>query len=572
MMSRNLSHLSAVAGSSFDVSIGRFVAVLISFACLSSVWVQAQSPFTRDVFDAADLSIDNGNAFSDNTNNNGTYSFGTSYAMQAYVQMYRATGDTFYIDKLITTADNVLAQRDDVTLRFSDPSLQAPAWDRPGDFENYVGGAYASGLIIAPMVRFARLVSENPALAANPTYSAKASEYIDRSRETIAFFNDDFLVQRAPNQASYSTIRNDDRPSHPHADLTMAGVIRDFAQVVGGSEGQSLLSNVDDIQREFLDSAVYTSAQGNLAWQYSSRDLSVPGRLPDPDDLSHAANPARPLARLAVEDGSIITPAHARAFAKTIIEEVYQGGGIVAGGFSRDLDGTDRPEARAGNDPFNWSWGIAGGFIDLAQFDLRILPIAEEVQLQNYGLESGGRLWPALGIANLVRYAEVPQDLLLDVTVGEYSTAGPVAIDLTGPTQIQLINGTDPFDIQELTIELGGSGDERLREWDLSVLVDASAAPGLIDLDVALAILFLDGTGETKEITGSSLLPADFAITIGPQGGNALLEGTLQSTQQFNFFVTEAGSLVVVPEPTSFALLAIAGLLLSMRSARYRSR
>jgi hypothetical protein len=107
--------------------------MLVWTVCACGIAVEpAQAPLTRETFDRLDQAINQGDGFK--TGSGDQIAWGESYIMLAYVDMYRATKDTSYLDKLVDHADSVLRQRDDVR-GFKDYSGRSrPAWS--------VGGKY----------------------------------------------------------------------------------------------------------------------------------------------------------------------------------------------------------------------------------------------------------------------------------------------------------------------------------------------------------------------------------------------------------------------------------------------
>jgi len=92
----------------------------------AGVTVKQDQHINRALFDKLDKSINNGDGYK--TGLGGILAWGESYIMLSYVQMYRATGDTYYLDKLVDHAEHVLAQRDD-RRGFRDYSDRSrPAW------------------------------------------------------------------------------------------------------------------------------------------------------------------------------------------------------------------------------------------------------------------------------------------------------------------------------------------------------------------------------------------------------------------------------------------------------------
>src|SRR5437762_12594966 len=65
-------------------------------------------------FDRMDRRINNGQGYCGSLNTAGELAWGESYILQAYIEMYRATGDRAYLDDLVDHFDRVLSNRDDV--------------------------------------------------------------------------------------------------------------------------------------------------------------------------------------------------------------------------------------------------------------------------------------------------------------------------------------------------------------------------------------------------------------------------------------------------------------------------
>lgn len=479
------------------------------------------SPFTRQLFDQQDLAIDNGNAWRDDTNDGGTYSWGTANIMRGYLQMYRATDDAYYLDKLVATADHVLAKRDDVTLRLPAP-MRMPAWSEgaASAWPNYVGAGITTGNILLPMVRFARMVHDDPVLSANPAYAAKAANYVARAQETIAFLDDDFLYEYAPGKATYVPYRDErNRMGAVHQDATMADVLLDMYEITGNT---ALRDRAHRLARAIRQDGFINTPAGNKAWSYSYFGVN------DVDDLSHGAHAAPFMARYAKEYGQQISQLDAYSLAAAMTEEVYKGDGIVSTG----VNGTDRPQYRMGTNAFNWAWGYAGGLMELAPFDMRLIPIASEVQEHYYGTSAHQLGWPLYGVANLVRYNNVPQRVELSMQVVDggqiYRTVGSVQLTLLEPVELLLVNQGNPADAHAITLSLGGTGDDWAERWILQMSMQAFDAPELLNGDLTITLSLLDGVGSLKKIIGMEA-PPGFEADLVADGGQLRLEGTLTS-------------------------------------------
>lgn len=88
----------------------------------------------RETFDRFDHAWNNGNANADKNNESGALGWGEAYAMLSYVVMYEAHRDTYYLDRLVTHADQVLKHRDSVRGVKDYQGLSGPAWRAAGHY------------------------------------------------------------------------------------------------------------------------------------------------------------------------------------------------------------------------------------------------------------------------------------------------------------------------------------------------------------------------------------------------------------------------------------------------------
>lgn len=475
--------------------------------------IRYASPFTRAVFDQADQLINGGAGYTQYENTAGALSWGEAYIMRAYLRMYQATGDTYYLGKLVTHADAVLAKRDDVNPA---TTYTDPAWSFGS--RGYESAAVTTGHILQGLAEFARIVNADPTLS---FFAPKATEYIARTQESINFINTNFLFYLSGNRAAYRPFLGQPyRLDAPNADAAMGSVLYDMYHATGDVAQLTLARQIAQTQET---SAFFLTERGNQAWSYTYHGAG------DPEDFSHAAHVAPFLAEMGRE-GTILSDAQVASIVRTVLEEGFLGGGNTTAG----IEGSTSPEARIGSDPFVWNWGLAGGLIDLAQYDLRLLPATEAAQLRHYGLTSSGVGWPLLGIANLVRFNQVPQAVKLRISarVGEdeYGVAYPAVCGMAAPARIALENRRQPGDVRLLTVELGGSGDAWARQWDLTTKL-TTADPILLNAEVSVDVALLDGYENVKRIV-TATPRAGFLTSLRPEGQRATLSGPLSAQTQ----------------------------------------
>ncbi len=106
---------------------------LLLLSCGSTFAEQAASrPFTPEAFDRMAAAVTGARSRRPLTASD--IAWGESYVMVAYVEMYRATKETRYLDKLIEHADRVLAARDDVRGFKDYEGRSRAAWSVGGEY------------------------------------------------------------------------------------------------------------------------------------------------------------------------------------------------------------------------------------------------------------------------------------------------------------------------------------------------------------------------------------------------------------------------------------------------------
>lgn len=481
--------------------------------------IRYKSPFTRAVFDQQDLSINNGDGYKNSQNTDGALSWGESYIMRGYMQMYRATRDTYYLDKLVNHADAVLANRDDVN---PNPET-APGWTQGA--VGYMGASVSSGHIVWPMAEFARVVKSDPALAA---YHAKADAYIAKAEETMNWLDNTMRFDLLNDHSAYRVYPNGPiQLGATNGDMTAAMVLEQLYGATGNPTHRDL---ADRVARTTRTLGLYTTDQGNLAWSYSYSGAS------DAEDTSHGALVAPLIARLA-RQGRVFSPVQMQGLVQSLMNEAFLG----AGQFDRALDAGTISHTM-GTDPFEWAHGVAGGLADLAQFNLKLLPLAEAVQLRNYGTSAHNFGWPLHAIASMVRYNQIPQEMTVTATVTKngitYRCEIPASLTLVGPTELVLVNDANPGDVQRITLDLGGSGDDWAQTWQLALNVNAGTSAALQGGTLRLTVSGLGGYQDPKTLLGT-VLPGGYALVDNGPSGQLTAVGVLGANSTFLFNANE---------------------------------
>ncbi|MFA7466638.1 MAG: hypothetical protein WCY82_00005, partial [Desulfotomaculaceae bacterium] len=213
--------------------------------------------------------VNNGNWQKDANNDSATLAWGESYVLDAYVTMYEATGDTYYLDKFITHGKGVLAQRD-VSRGVSDyRGLKLPAW-RNGSYTS--NGQYAifavhTGMITYPMAKFAAIVAKNPALSG---YTADKNLFLKAARDAVAVHADEWVDN---GNTGYYKFRNGMPYKQagmglPHNQyLAMARTELMIHQATGDT---SYLNRARKMFQYFKNNLLIDSSTNGYYWRYSS--------------------------------------------------------------------------------------------------------------------------------------------------------------------------------------------------------------------------------------------------------------------------------------------------------------
>jgi hypothetical protein len=128
----------------------------------------------------------------DLTNEGGNLAWGEAYILEAVLDVYKATRDPWFLDKVVEHVDLVLAKRDDK--RGKTDLIRGrvmPGWG----CENYTDGKWHvwlvhSGMITYPIATFCRIINEDRSLHAK--YKLKEDEYRAAVIEVVDSYDGDW--------------------------------------------------------------------------------------------------------------------------------------------------------------------------------------------------------------------------------------------------------------------------------------------------------------------------------------------------------------------------------------------
>jgi len=224
--------------------------------------------------------VNSGNWFKDANNDNGQLAWGESYVMDAYLTMYEATGDTYYLDKFVAHGKGVLAQRD-ISRGVKDyRGLSLPAW-RNGSYT--LNGEYAifavhTGMIAYPMAKFAALVTNTPSLQ---KYWNDRTLFLQAAKDAVAVHKDEWVDE---GDTGYYKFR-DDMP------YKQAGLILPFNQYLAMARAELMIyratgetqyqDRAKKMLQHFKNNLTVDQSTNSYNWRYSLYNTSY-------EDIGHA--------------------------------------------------------------------------------------------------------------------------------------------------------------------------------------------------------------------------------------------------------------------------------------------
>lgn len=311
------------------------------------------------------------------TNESGGIAWGWSYQLAALAEMLDATRDPKYAEWFVKVADQVVAARDDRHNRRDEyRGRVVPAWGS----SRYSGGkhyawAVHTGMITAPMARFAAVVRQDENLSAR--FGDDAARLADRAAESLAVHDDQYREGPAEGEGylyglhldKHLPLNQQNAPARGWlflADAGQAGPYRERAKALA----------------RFYKNRLRTTETGACDWSYWP-GLDGPGR--GSEDVSHAAINADFMV-ICYEHGIVFEDTDLDRLEKTLLNSV-----IVADHAISDHVGGSTSRNNHASQVYRWS---------------RLARHREPVRLRLIQLLRAGHVGPgstgAIGIAHLV--------------------------------------------------------------------------------------------------------------------------------------------------------------------------
>jgi hypothetical protein len=339
----------------------------------------------REKFDRSDAAIFGGRGYSESRNPNGELAWNESYLLMAYVDMYRATGDTAYLSHLVEHFDRMLKNRDDA-LGIADGYAEHPlaGWGSNG----YSGGKWHvwlvhTGMICLGPAEFANLVAHSPKL--RHTFGPKAAEYRQRLEESIRDAEANWRDGPRPDEGFYYEPYL--KSVQPTNQQDVFGSV--LLEMYGATGNRAYRHHAEQLAHYFHN-RLRTTDPNVFDWAYWPRETADG---PGSEDISHAAINIDFMVRCAASH-IVFSRGDVARFGRTWLQKVRRG----AGQWADDVSGKGK-----GNQYMPYAVGLWMNLCSLLPPDLKQEFYQDAEQALDSKSSYGCSELP--GLARLILYA-----------------------------------------------------------------------------------------------------------------------------------------------------------------------
>ncbi len=367
----------------------------------------------RAAFDRLDSNFNQGLGHSLSSNDNGDLAWHEGYLLQAYLQLYRKTGEPRYLQNVVRHAEGILAQRDDRAGRTDYRGRSEATWisTKYTEGEPYAWAVH-TGILCFPMADWAATVLQDSSL--HGLRSTSTGAFKGQSFKSIA---DRFIlecersIQAHEDQWVEDPLGWDSKDSifgsyrhRPDAAFNCAGTLYPLNK--NQTMGLALLAlyqatgkaayrdRVVRLANDFHRALRWFPKTNHYEWRFwGNFPHCQSNRM---EDISHAGI-SIDFAVLCAEAGIVFTETDLQRLANTFLVKVYKGPSYLA----NHVHGQSYPSQR----PNQWI-DQGARWLKLAPYAPEMVPIMADYYLERGAwsrqLNSGSRL---LGVAHLACYA-----------------------------------------------------------------------------------------------------------------------------------------------------------------------
>lgn len=370
-------------------------AIAAAPAEVTTVTVPRNNPDYAKIFAQFDKGYNKGRGASDEDNSKGSLAWLQSYFMLGYMQQYRATGDTHWLDQLVEQFDRVLAKRDDRVGR-QDIYTSAPlkgwgtaTYDKAGWHVFVVH----TGMICQGPAEFVFEVKADQKL--QDKYGAAAARFLKEIEAMVADADQYFKVgDAAKGEGWYADPKTGIVPLNMSS--AMGTVLVHLYRITGEPAYRARATKL----ATFFKNCLRDNGAGGYNWAYWPKTSSPAEKFATGEDISHAAlNVGFATACAGID--AVFTKDDLDKFANTWLKKVSKGNGEWAA----FVDGTGS--------------AVKMGYIPQAAGRwLSLIPrLTDELATKLYAdviaAFAGQEIYVpsrALGVANLEYYKKVRED------------------------------------------------------------------------------------------------------------------------------------------------------------------
>jgi hypothetical protein len=261
------------------------------------------------------------------TNLGGNIAWGQAYQLAALVEMFDATNDAKYAQLIVTLSDWIAAARDDrQNLRDEVRDRVLPAWSSTGysKGQRYVWAVH-TGVIVAPMARFAAIVRHDPALANR--WGQDADRLLKVAEEAVAAHDAEYRAGPGADEGYIFCPY-----LKKHLPLNMQNALGEAWLAI--DDATPTPKHREQVTRlaQFLKNRLRPMADGSYVWAYWP---PLEGPADSFEDISHAAINVDFMVRC-FEHNLVFQPADLARLEKTLVNRVLAAddriGDTVGGG------------------------------------------------------------------------------------------------------------------------------------------------------------------------------------------------------------------------------------------------
>lgn len=247
------------------------------------------------------------------TEQGGEIAWGESYQLAALVEMFDATRDPKYAPLVVKLSDWIAKSRDDrQNLRdeFRDKVVQAWSSTNYSQGKRYAWAVH-TGMITAPMARFAAVVRSDPKL--KDQWNDDAARLLKLAEEAVTVHDDDFREGPAANEGYLYG-----RFLKKHLPLNMQNALARAWLAIDDATGQAKYLERTTRLAQFLKNRLRPMDDGSYVWAYWP---PLDGAGDSFEDISHATINADFMV-LCYEHGIVFTRADLARLEKTLFKHV----------------------------------------------------------------------------------------------------------------------------------------------------------------------------------------------------------------------------------------------------------